>query len=237
MERQSSNPGGAKENFFCCFWISSPRVFLCFSARVALKCLTVHFSMLIERSLLPTAQHFFHVAHKPSGAMQPPQSALSLCSLGQGSSRGWGNEGISAKCILLRSDQLQNCESSDGKKSGVNGPELGDNFIRTGCEGAASSWEIAVGSIEGNRAEVVSWNTVSLQAELAQRGCVRLTLSQLAPARGTSAPQPHCSWQHCPGCGGAALALWFLGQSKELSSLSLRLSLGKRLRPAASPEM
>lgn len=101
MERQSSNPGGAKENFFCCFWISSPRVSLCFSARAALKCLTVHFSMLIERSLLPTARHFFHPAHKPSSAMQLPQSALPLCSLGAGP-RGWESEGISAKCILVQ---------------------------------------------------------------------------------------------------------------------------------------
>lgn len=142
MERQSSNPGGAKENFFCCFWFSSPRVSLCFSARAALKCLTVHFSMLIERSLLPTAQHFFHPAHKPSGATQLPQSsAVPLCSLGRawGSSGAWGSGGISAKCILFRFDQLQSCESSDRKKSGANVPELSDNFI-TAAFGPHQDW-------------------------------------------------------------------------------------------------
>lgn len=78
MERQRSNPGGAKENFFCCFWISSPRVSLCFAARAALKCLTIHFSVVIERSLLPTAQHFFHPARKHSSAMQLRQTVLCL---------------------------------------------------------------------------------------------------------------------------------------------------------------
>lgn len=112
MERQSSNPGGAKENFFCCFWISSPRVSLCFSARAALKCLTVHFSMLIERSLLPTAQHFFHAAHKPSGAMQLPRGALLLCSLGQGPGLAPGDGGMRAS---LRDASCPDLISSEGK--------------------------------------------------------------------------------------------------------------------------
>lgn len=51
--------------------------------------------------------------------MQLPQIALPLCSLGAGpwgGSRGCGeNEGISAKCILFRFDQLQSCESSEEK--------------------------------------------------------------------------------------------------------------------------
>lgn len=71
VERQCCKPGGAKENFFCCFWISSPRVSLCFSARAALKYLTVHFSVVIQRSLLPTA-HIF------STQLVSTQSAMKL---------------------------------------------------------------------------------------------------------------------------------------------------------------
>lgn len=116
MERQSSNPGGAKENFFCCFWISSPRVSLCFSARVALKCLTVQFSMLIERSLLPAAQHFFRAAHKPCSAMQLPGVLCPSAALqSPGPAPGMENEGISAKRILLTFDRLRSCESSEAK--------------------------------------------------------------------------------------------------------------------------
>lgn len=123
MERQCSNPGGAKENFFCCFWISSPRVSLCFAARAALKCLTIHFSVVIERSLLPTAQHFFHPARKHSSAMQLRQTVLCLSAAlvpGPGAARGCGEqasqkEGISAKSILYRFDQLQTWKSSEEK--------------------------------------------------------------------------------------------------------------------------
>lgn len=79
---------------------------------------------------------------------------------------------------LFRFDQLQSCEISEGKKIQV--LMVLNSVITLSGLGVRELTEIAAGSIEGNsRVEVMSWNTMSLQAVLAH-GCDRLT-------RGTSA--------------------------------------------------
>lgn len=84
---------GQRKTSFVVFGLVHPE-FLCLSARAALKCLTIHFSVVIERSLLPTAQHFFHPARKHSSAMELRQTILCLSAACAASPQGglwmWG---------------------------------------------------------------------------------------------------------------------------------------------------
>lgn len=250
MERQSSNPGGAKENFFCCFWISAPRVSLCFSARAALKCLAVHFSMLTERSLLPTAQHFFHPAHiSPPVPCSSPRLLCLSAAWGQGPGAAPGDVG------RMRAS-LQNASCSDlisykavkvqRKKSGANGPELSDNFVRTVRE------LLPAGKLPWGQLKEIAEQRWCLGTPCTCRHCRHMSVTGLPV--GHQFHNPHHARECCPaphrhaaggrsgcqgaGCRGAALGLLVPGANQPLhSSLTLRLRLQKWLRPAASPEM